>query len=412
MREPHEGPLVALAERPLDCDHEAVFRGSFVGTSLAGALSLSATPVLMSPDYVDRLRTLTPRLETAIRSVVAAYFDDPRIRKIYDLAPELERILRLAQGQPYSVGFYRPDFVFDRDGQPRICEIGARFPLNGWMLSHRAATGLAESFRQASLRAQPELNALFSGMVSSYPRGGTVAMVHAGEAGTELFCLRTELLAQGLKFIQAHPSKLETRGDDIVLQGRRIDRLILEMDRTELPLFREEVLARMIERGEYFNDVRTLILVHDKRILAVLSEPSIMGDYLEEAEYLRLRRFLIPTRVVNDDADVEAMLNRSENWIAKPSSGGRGVGTYLREVCGPDEWEDLVRNRWRDYVFQEYLDQCEFRDPDSGKSMHLIGMHLCHDRESHGPGIFRGSDERVINVHQGRGRLFAGAIAS
>lgn len=411
MRDAPTDPLVWLADQPLERELDWVFRGSFAGTALAGSLSLSSTPVLMSPSYVERLYGLTPLLETAIQAVVGAYFKDSRIQATYDLAPELETLLRFAQDRPYSVGFYRPDLVFDQDGQPRICEIGARFPLNGWMLSHQAATGLAGRFRDVSLRAQPELDALFSKLIAGYPRGGGVAMVHAHEAGTEIFCLRSEIEAQGLQFLQAHPLELESVGDEISLRGRRIDRVILEMDRSELLLFREAVLERIIERGLGFNDVRTLILVHDKRLLAVLWDEAIMRDYLDEPSYAKLRRFLIPTWVVKNEAGVEEMLRRPLNLIAKPSSGGRGIGACLREVCGSQEWDELVRSRWRSLVFQEYLAQREFRDPDSSTPMHLVGMHLCHDRHSYGPGIFRGSDEFVINVHQGRGRLFAGAIA-
>ena len=62
-------------------------------------------------------------------------------------------------------------------------------------------------------------------------------------------------------------------------------------------------------------------------------------------------------------------------------------------------------SQWPDYVFQPYLAQRTFTAPDTGETVHLVGMQLCRDGESHGPGVFRSSNERVINLHQQRGRL-------
>lgn len=403
-------PLLDLAERPLDCDVTTLLSDHLFGTGEDCSVALSSTPVLMSAQYVDRLRTLSPLLEAAFRAVVRHYFEDVRIRAIYDLDPTLQHILQLARARPYAVGFYRPDFVYDLDGQPRICEIGARYTMNGWMISHQAAIGLAGSLARASLRAMPRLDDLFASLHAMHPSGCTVAMVHAREAGTELFYLREALRARGVEFVQAHPSELECEGDDILLRGQRIDRLILEMDRTELPLLRKTVLALMIKYHNYFNDVRTLILVHDKRVLAVLSDAAIMRDCMDGAAYAELQRYLIPTWAVTSASDVAALRKSAVTLIAKPSSGGRGVGTWLRDHCDADTWATLVNSRRRDYVFQEYLAQREFLDPDSGAAMHLVGMQLCHDQHSYGPGIFRGSDELVINLHQGRGRIFAGAV--
>ena len=79
---------------------------------------------------------MCPVLCKAFTAIVFAYFSDERIRQIYQLDQGLEEMLKLAETQPYQPGFYRPDLLYDTHGQAKICEIGARYPLNGWIYSY------------------------------------------------------------------------------------------------------------------------------------------------------------------------------------------------------------------------------------------------------------------------------------
>ncbi|MDQ3288780.1 MAG: hypothetical protein M3Q42_11080 [Pseudomonadota bacterium] len=405
--------MLDIANRPLDVEPSDLLRAGFAATTLADGLSFSKTPVRVSSEYVENLRTLSVLLDTALRAVVARYHEDFRIRDIYALDPALDALLGVARGSPYAVGLYRPDFVYDLDGHPRICEIGARYPLNGWMVSRAATRSLAEALASVGLREVCEQDApLLDALRALHPPGTVLAMLHGCEPGTELFCLRDELAAHGVEFLQAHPSALRCSGGALAIDGRRIDRIVLEMDRTELVDFQPDALARMIDEACYFNDVRTLILVHDKRVLAVLNDEAIMRDCMAADAYAALRRYLIPTWVVHDDHDARVLQSRPHDLIAKPSSGGRGVDTCVRSLCDPAAWARCMGPDRGRYVFQEYIGQYTFREPGSGAPIHLVGMQLCRDRHSHGPGIFRGSDEAVINVHQGRGCIYATGVAA
>ena len=189
------------------------------------------------------------------------------------------------------------------------------------------------------------------------------------------------------------------------IDGVPLRRAFLELDRTELPGIREDALAALIAAGACVNDVRTLILVHDKRVLAVLHDAAIMRDCLAADDYAALRPYLIPTWAPTSDADAAALLARPENLIAKRNSGGRGVDACVRDACDAATWRTRVETQWPGFVFQQYVEQRDFIAPDTGDTVHLVGMQLCRDGTSHGPGVFRSSDERVINLHQQRGRL-------
>ncbi|WP_158253699.1 hypothetical protein [Chromobacterium alticapitis] len=368
---------------------------------------VSRLRVMVTPEYLERLRGLARVLDTALRAIVAQYFRDERIRAVYGLPPELESILQRASGQRYNPGFYRPDFVYDRDGQPRICEIGARYPLNGWMISH-----LLDKISAEPTERQPGYDAFLDALRELHPSGSTSVIVHAREPGTEIFLLADELRRSGARFLQAHPFELRCSGGQLRVRDQTVDQAILEMDRSELSLLPPAVLTRLIETGAYFNDVRTLILVHDKRVLAVLNQVSIMRDYLPAADYAVLQPFLIPTHIVSSQPEAEALLQRPERLIAKLSSGGRGLGARVRHACGEEEWRRLVLRQWSRYMFQDYIEQREFLDPASQRRIRLVGMQLCRNGTSYGPGVFRGSDELVINVHQRRGKLYSTMVAA
>lgn len=341
--------------------------------------------------YRDRMRRLTVLLDMALRAVVRRYGEDERIRTIYALPPELDDILRRAAPRPYRVGWYRPDVIFDREGTTRICEIGARYSMNGWMVSRALSKGHAD---------------FWADLCSPYTPGSTLALVHRREPGGEVDCLSDHLQRTGVHFLSVKPEEMELRDGRLTARGTVLDRLILQMDRTELLYFQPAVLDRLMECGDYFNDVRTLILVHDKRVLAVLSDGAIMREAMPGNLYAELQPHLIPSFCIGSAAEVERFLEQDGDWIAKQNSGGRGIGTLVRSRCGADEWADLIRGNWPSLMFQPYLDQLDYVEADTGLTIHMVGMLLCRDDVCYGNGVFRGSDEAVINLHQQRGRLY------
>jgi len=402
-----------LDTRGLDAVGDSDF-ATLPGTDTQQLFSqFAVVPVVVDAAHLSALKRLAQLLDAALRAIVENYFDDSRIRAIYRLPESLERILQFTRGHPYKVGLYRPDFIYDKAGQPRICEIGSRYPLNGWFVSRLAAEAYGQAAERLGLRTQTELVSFLSDLLNLHPPGSTVAMVHGREAGTEIFHLREALRRQGTEFVQVAPGRLGTMGGRLSVEGRLIDRAILELDRSELPLITDDALAALIDSEAYFNDVRTLCLVHDKRVLAVLCNETIMRYCLPAADLAELRPYLIPSWAPASAEEAEIVLSQPYNLIAKRNSGGRGLGTVVRDGSDLVLWKTLVRDHWADYMFQPYLEQQEFLSPahDSEQSwIHLVGMQLCWNASSYGIGVFRGSDQAVINLHQDRGRLYPGLV--
>ena len=369
--------------------------------------TFSAVPVVVKPQYLAQMDRLCRVLNRALVNIVSAYFSDERIRAIYDLDEEMEGILRVAAEKPYTVGLYRPDLLQDKSGQTRICEIGARYPINGWMISYylNLICRNSEVMPRKELQAVPGQLEFLQTLYNTFNASKLIILVHDNEKGTEVFNLLNEFDKKGLSSISASPTDLKLHNGQVTLNNKAVSQFILEMDREELRKFSPDVLHHIIRNGSYFNDVRTLILVHDKRVLAALYDESIMADHLSVEDYLFLRPFLIPTFTLNDAAKREEVIHSKQNWLLKQNSGGRGIDIYVKDECTPQTWADVVDNRWPEYMVQQYVQQQQF-DYMQNPNVKIVGMLLCYNDRSFGPGLFRGAAGCVVNVHNGRAVIF------
>lgn len=375
---------------------------------LGGIDTFADLPVHVSVSRLPEFEKLTAVLADALEKIVRHYAADSRIRAIYDLSDELNSILQEAAAEPYAIGAYRPDFLQAENGQLKICEIGARFPLNGWMISYYMEQ-VVGSFRFWNTEKPVQLlKHMPEQFEQIFQKEKVLTLVMKSEKGYEIHWLLDILREKGFRSQICKPEELELVENEIQLNGKTAEQFILEMDRTELSLFRPGVLNQLIHHSRYINDVRTLILVHDKRVLAVLNDETIMRDYLDAGDYEFLRSWLVPAFALNDEALIGKLISTRENWVLKQSSGGRGVGMYIGHETEAAVWEKALRENRGEYMVQEYVKQHNYAVPTGNKTetMHLVGMLLCLNRTLCGPGVFRGSSNEVINVHQGRGVIF------
>lgn len=369
--------------------------------------SVSNLPVLIKESDLSEFQHLSEVLNRAFMQIVQHYFSDKRIRDIYQLDTELEAILKMACQYPYQVGMYRPDFIVDFTGQKKICEIGCRYPFNGWMFSYYMNEVVAKL-------VQPDfdnwsevfgLNDFLDDYVKTLNPSEPLFWIHDREKGTEVNYLFRELEKRSIRAESISSFDLYLKQDRLFVGEQQAQQFILEMDREELKQIPVSVLEGLIASGKCTNDVRSLILLHDKRVLAVLCNEQIMKDYLSETDYAFLSPFLIPSFILDTEEKRNEIIDSAENRILKNNSGGRGIGMYVKDDCDPELWSRIVKYEWQHYMVQDYIDQKYFDFYFEGKKeqINVVGLLLCRDSRSYGPGIFRGSAEKVINMHEGRG---------
>ncbi|WP_291287527.1 hypothetical protein [Flavobacterium sp.] len=370
--------------------------------------SFANSSVVLHPEYNGEMDRLCAVLSKASKAIVLNYFEDSRIRNYYQLDNDLEGILKKSNSQTYNQGFYRPDFLYDTNDQPKICEIGARYPLNGWMISYYSQLihNRTNSHHEKAHTSGTDLENLIDDLSHRFAPHRKVALIHDDEKGSDIFNAQRELAKLDIELISAKPQDLIISNHSITVNGVAVSQFILEMDREELKKISPDVLDKLIEENSYFNDIRTLILIHDKRVLAVMYDAQIMQDYLSEEDYSFLKNYLIPSFVITDPAGCDAFTDTEQNLILKLNSGGRGIGAYVKSDCTNENWNTIVRENWDKYLIQHFVDQKEFNDTENNRQIYLVGMLLCKDDRTYGSGIFRGSDESVVNVHQGRALIY------
>ena len=375
-------------------------------------------PLTLTADDVAELGRLYGALARGITRVVERYLDDARLRSIINLPPALIALLERVDGLPYRSGALRPDFLIDTAGEFRVCEVNARFPTNGFMCSYftnEAVDGLGY-LTGAPARSMPGLHGALDALCSRFEPGEPLVVLLDREPGTEIFLLLDELRRRGVEARCRRPAEL-TVGDGEVTDGdRRVDQFILELERDELLDMPLDLFDAVAASQRSFNDVRTVILGHDKRILAVLSRPELAADLLDAPDVDVLSRHLIPTFHAAEVGD--ALLADPSAWVLKRNSSGRGIDLLVGATCPPDAWRQAVLEQDADRTAQAFVDQRTFAMPtidDDGRlvdeHMHVVGLLPGFDGELLGPGLFRASARSVINVAGGRGALVPTMLA-
>lgn len=231
-------PKIQLLQNQADKQKKwnELFSEYFQNDSGLNTHSFANSSVMLSSEYYQEMNRLCAILNKTCRAIVLNYFEDSRIRKYYQLDEDLENILRKSNSEIYNQGFYRPDFLYDIHDQIKICEIGARYPLNGWMISYylklineRLTTnGVTQKVTHKSIKN------IVNDLRNQFAPYERVALVHDDEKGTEIFLLQKELAKLQIELISVKPQDLIVLNNSICVNGEPVSQFILEMDREEL----------------------------------------------------------------------------------------------------------------------------------------------------------------------------------
>ena len=147
----------------------------------------------------------------------------------------------------------------------------------------------------------------------------------------------------GVRFLSPHD--LAPRPDETGVSDASgpIEQFAIECSQAELLSMDRDILRRIIS-CPHINDIRTIFLAHDKRMLSVLTTPDIMKDYLDPAEVNLLQSSIIDTYICGIHTEIVSIAKRERtNWILKPNGGGKGIGIVFGRDCSSDEqWVTLL----------------------------------------------------------------------
>jgi hypothetical protein len=156
------------------------------------------------------------------------------------------------------------------------------------------------------------------------------------------------------------------------------------------------------------NDPRTVLVAHDKRLLALLSTLPYLADHLEAEDRRVLQRHVVPTWVKALAPEiVRRARSEARGWIAKPPRGGKGRGILVAETMSPGDWAAALDAMPGDWVLQPYVEQrlfpicCRQGEAIAIRPMKVVGLLPCLDDGVFGPGMYRASEDAIVNVARG-----------
>jgi hypothetical protein len=171
------------------------------------------------------------------------------------------------------------------------------------------------------------------------------------KSGTRLCCIiknNEECNDNGEETPLATPSALVTSEGEMV---EEIHQVGLELHQRELLTLRPEMLRQISLRC--FNDIRTILLVHDKRMLGIVKQellPLVARKVLTPAQAHILDKGIADT-ILPGSQELHQLLRISkrspkvkDDYLLKPVRGGKGAGIVFGEDLSPDEWAYALRH--------------------------------------------------------------------
>lgn len=255
--------------------------------------------------------------------------------------------------RPLRLGCVRPDFIVDAQGRPFVCEINARFAVNGFLCT----AYLRDMFGEEGESIRRAL---------ALPPGSEI--VKGREPGWDIH-------------------QLSALWDAPVLGGwsAGATEVVLELHQEELagapPM-------------PYWNDLRTQLLGHDKRLLQWLGDARRMQRWLG-SDATALAAAIVPTWSMRDFVP-----DGTRDWVLKPNRSGKGDGIVFGRDLSAMEWSRAVATAPAEWVVQRHVESLIW------EGERLVGTLLSRDQMSLGLGIFRSAPGRVVNVSGGGRVLF------
>jgi hypothetical protein len=309
---------------------------------------------------------------------------------------EIREVLKICSRRPYTVGTYRTDFVYDKEGQAKIIEITCRMSLNG-IFQSAIFNSLSQKFgEKAHINQSRDVYQSIFDHLLSYTKSSKSIFVLQGADNKNESRIFVNIFEQAgymvheisYKDLSLHLSNIE----EALIISELSFQEILSIPKKEL-----EVLSR----SNVINDFRTVFLIHDKRFFSVIGNDAFRASVLNKSEEGLFKKFYIPTYCYGESVELweDAKINKSD-WIIKHKALGKSVEIYAGIVTKQEEWEQLFEAENReDLVLQHWIPQRTRRGTieNINYEHYIAGTLLYFDNYFFGLGEFRTSSFPVIN---------------
>lgn len=266
--------------------------------NIYGSKSLYPFPYAITTHQLDVLERLQQAVYAALKCVIGVYYSNGNnssyMRKVYRFNAKTEFLLDLYANKPYhNVGSYRPDFLHEADTlTPRLCEINARFPLNGYLLTQFGCSAVFKTLQtldtsnHLGLDRIRSLDTILDNLKNGFDLEKPIAILKHKEHGHDVHLFAS--LLPNVHFVRPGELAVSQDGKKLLVRTNdkknkqnieiHIDQFICELHQQELLALPERILELLVKSSRVVvNDLRTIMIGHDKRFLTLLSQDSFLS---------------------------------------------------------------------------------------------------------------------------------------
>ncbi|KAE8147207.1 hypothetical protein BDV25DRAFT_142964 [Aspergillus avenaceus] len=350
-------------------------------------------------------------------------------------------------------GIWRPDFLVEsssehggiRNERFMLCEINARFPfelLPTSVYAHKALRGICADHMGYIPAADPdtivdEVFTLFDPRTPIHVLIGGIdtlsveLFIHLAEQRTGIKPRVTRLT--DLRLVKDNQSRtgfslyclknprpcptvqsVESFCDGNILE--KIEQVALQCTQTELRSLPRDILRHIACHS--VNDLRSIFLVHDKRLLGIILQE--LQDLVHKHQVLTLEqvdmleRGIAPT-LIPSSPELEQLISHNrddsieikDDFIVKPAGKGDSEGITRGRDMSVDEWNSVVMSMQKprenphdtQYIIQRLIHQPVFDLPLNEKQeicrTHLVGTYHAVNGRFAGLGVWRSGSGRL-----------------
>ncbi|KAL4807138.1 hypothetical protein BDV18DRAFT_136995 [Aspergillus unguis] len=440
--------------------HADLLQGSpahtWPGTS---SLTCCPHPIVLTQAHQRQLQALNDALYLAISDIVERWWIDadarfPERMPVGDAEEKLLRSMAKLDTRPFKTcsGSWRPDFLLepsqeDPDGieNYRVCEINARFCWNGFFHSYWVQQSLLNmGIERNGLRGATIPEQTIDGLKQLFDPTIPLHLVKGRELGFDIHMFiyyAEQRLGMQLRMVHQDDLRLvpcessptgyklcclagDTKGQTFTSKsGETLE----EIHQLNIELHQDELMSLSFEMQQEiglrcFNSLRTILLVHDKRMLGLVLEEldSLVTRNVLTAEQAHILDCGIVPTIIPGSAKLGQYIARcaenpslKDEYILKPVRGGKGAGILFGDLLSTDEWSlklEALRspNLAADsstYVVQRRIYQNTYdvllREDDGVKELPLIGTFHMVQGQYLGFGIWRSGPGRVCALSRG-----------
>ncbi|KFG79746.1 hypothetical protein MANI_008773 [Metarhizium anisopliae] len=432
------------------------------------------SPILVNQRHQGHLERLHEALTSAITDIVQRWWSDTEANfpQRMPLAKDEEELLRWLDDQvsrgkamPFSScrGSWRPDFLIKdsppvfreaaANGEPGegevfcITEINARFSFNGFMHEALGQEALDDmGLHQLGLASATNSAQLLDGLMQLFQPELPLHLLRGEELGMDIHMFVNVMRRRrpGLTMRPITPADLRLVPDPEGKTGfklccvvgkadqsaasstteagelvEEIHQLGLELHQRELAGLEPEMLRQISLRC--FNDMRTVLLVHDKRMLGVVKQELdrlVSRGVLSPAQARVLDAGIADT-MIPGSREMNELLRLAQKdpdsrnqYLLKPVRGGKGAGIVFGDEMNPHEWvaalerlqgtvlvpgvSCVVQRRINPRLYDVVV-----KESDSRARYPLVGTyHVVHGKLL-GLGVWRTGPDRICAISTG-----------